>query len=247
MSYILDALKKSQKQRRRGSVPDVLTVQEIMVQQPAGRRLWRIVAACMAVLVVLALIWFFERRGWDTRKTATPSSVSGPAAVSPDMPVVSRKIPDRSGNDPEDGQRGAGSLAAHGNVATETDHPETRKKAPEQAAKPDVPAANVRSALTPVPKNAPVEPPERAAEPLPTAENRLYRLQELPDQLRRALPEFAITAFMYSGQPSSRMVRINGRLMKEGEELPPGVRLDEITPEGVVLKYRGYRFVVFLK
>ena len=110
-----------------------------------------------------------------------------------------------------------------------------------------MPGADAQGERTPLAKDMSTKPLERTAEPLPIAENRIYRLQELPDQLRRMLPEFAITALMYSGQPSSRMVRINGRLMREGEELPPGVRLQEVTPEGVILAYQGYRFSVAVK
>jgi len=39
MSYILDALKKSEKERQRGSVPDILTLQKAVHGQKRKRRL----------------------------------------------------------------------------------------------------------------------------------------------------------------------------------------------------------------
>ena len=40
MSYILDALKKSEKERQRGALPDMLTVQDIVAEKPAKRLSW---------------------------------------------------------------------------------------------------------------------------------------------------------------------------------------------------------------
>lgn len=245
MSYILDALKKSQKQRRRGSVPDVLTVQEIVVQQPSGRRIWPVLAVCIAGLNVLLLIWFFGWRSQGPRNETITPGKSGPAAASPDIPVASPGLPARSNNDSVGMPRGPEGRPEPADL--ETDNAGRPMQAPERAARSVIPGADARGEGPPFAKDVPSKPTERPAEPLPAAENRIYRLQELPDQLRRILPEFAITALMYSGQPSSRMVRINGRLMREGEELPPGVRLQEVTPEGVILAYQGYRFSVAVK
>jgi hypothetical protein len=31
-------------------------------------------------------------------------------------------------------------------------------------------------------------------------------------------------------------------MMKEGESLAPGLKLEKITPDGVIFSYKGYRF-----
>jgi len=46
----------------------------------------------------------------------------------------------------------------------------------------------------------------------------------------------------YSGQPKNRLVGIDNRMLHEGDSPSPGVRIDEITPEGMIFSYRGYRF-----
>ena len=38
------------------------------------------------------------------------------------------------------------------------------------------------------------------------------------------------------------MVGINDKLLREGATLPPGLMLEQITPEGMVFAYKGYRF-----
>ena len=53
MSYILDALKKSEKERRRGTLPDMLTVQDIVAEKPKKRFVWAslLVAALLRILL----------------------------------------------------------------------------------------------------------------------------------------------------------------------------------------------------
>ena len=49
---------------------------------------------------------------------------------------------------------------------------------------------------------------------------------------------------MYAVNPAERFVFINMRKLREGESLPEGVRVDEITQNGVELSYRGTRFAI---
>ena len=76
------------------------------------------------------------------------------------------------------------------------------------------------------------------------APNRIYNLSELPLTIRQNLPEVLISVFLYSDDPASRLVRINGQMMKEGQYLNQGVKLEEIVPGGVIFSYQNYRFLV---
>jgi general secretion pathway protein B len=60
------------------------------------------------------------------------------------------------------------------------------------------------------------------------------------------LPEFNISGHAYSPEPQTRVARINEKILQEGQELAPGLKLEEITPGGVIFGYRGYRFRVEL-
>ncbi len=63
---------------------------------------------------------------------------------------------------------------------------------------------------------------------------------ELPASARKDLPEIKITSHLYKKE--SRLVSINGRIMSEGYNMDNGLYLEEITPDGVILTYRNYRF-----
>ncbi len=58
MSYILDALKKSEKERQRGALPDMLTVQDIVAEKPAKRLHWVYLLAAVLLLNAGALVWW---------------------------------------------------------------------------------------------------------------------------------------------------------------------------------------------
>lgn len=55
------------------------------------------------------------------------------------------------------------------------------------------------------------------------------------------LPAISITGHIYSNEPSSRMVNINGHIIREGDTVSEGLKVEEITPEGVILDYEGKR------
>lgn len=83
-------------------------------------------------------------------------------------------------------------------------------------------------------------PPDKS-EPQDDAHRTPY-LNELPASLKNALPPIRITSHLYRGD--SRLVSINGKIMSEGVNMDEGLFLDEITPEGVILSFRGHRFRV---
>jgi general secretion pathway protein B len=82
-----------------------------------------------------------------------------------------------------------------------------------------------------------------AVHDLPPPPNRVLTLADLPEVLRASLPPLSVRGFVYSEDPHSRMVVINDRMLQEGDEVAPGLKLDRIEPDGVVLSSKGYRFL----
>jgi len=74
------------------------------------------------------------------------------------------------------------------------------------------------------------------------AEKRVVTLNELPPSVQREIPSLSISFHAYSNNPKERRVMINGSMVKQGEPLAPGLSLAQITPDGVILDYKGYRF-----
>lgn len=51
-----------------------------------------------------------------------------------------------------------------------------------------------------------------------------------------------ISVHAYSGNPGKRLVGINNRILREGEYVVPGLKLEQITPDGMIFSYKGYSF-----
>ena len=58
------------------------------------------------------------------------------------------------------------------------------------------------------------------------------------------LPDLRLDLHVYAVQPAQRFVFLNMMKLHEGESLPQGVRVESITPDGVILSYHGSRFVL---
>jgi hypothetical protein len=49
---------------------------------------------------------------------------------------------------------------------------------------------------------------------------------------------------VYAQRPQDRFAMINMHRVQEGETLPSGAQVEAIRPDGVVLSYRGTRFLL---
>ncbi len=58
------------------------------------------------------------------------------------------------------------------------------------------------------------------------------------------IPEVQLNLHVYDAKTASRFVIVNGQRTREGEVLANGVRVDEVTPDGAVMSYRGARFLL---
>lgn len=112
---------------------------------------------------------------------------------------------------------------------------------------PPQPAASVSPYLPPVPPPAAALPPvpqaaTPTAPPAPATEAPVPRLAELPESMRRELPKLVISGSVFSDDPASRFVIINGEVMREGGKPGADLVLEKIGPRELVLRFKGQRF-----
>jgi general secretion pathway protein B len=67
-------------------------------------------------------------------------------------------------------------------------------------------------------------------------------ITDLPVSIQKDLPALSVMVHAYSDDPAKRLVGINNRLLHEGEEVAPGLKLETITLDGMILSYKGYTF-----
>jgi general secretion pathway protein B len=68
--------------------------------------------------------------------------------------------------------------------------------------------------------------------------------EQLPPDIRTALPQFAIGGSVYSADPTARSLIVNGQLYRERDRLTQELSLEEIKLRAAIFSFRGYRFEV---
>jgi len=247
MSYILEALRKSDAERERGAVPD-LHAQPIPLAgadddpAPGQGRLWPWLVVAAAILLAGLLAWRF------TARDAPPVLAAAPAQLPVPAPIPAQNPPPVASTLPEPAPEAASAAlpTATPNPAatpistptpaaarTFTQEPEAkpaRKPVPRVRAKPQAPTPAGATVA-----NKPAAPQTAVRMPL---------LAELPDDLRRQVPAMAIGGSVYSPQPASRMLIVNGQVFREGSPVAPELQLEQIGPKAAVFSIRGQRFEV---
>lgn len=136
---------------------------------------------------------------------------------------------------------GTANVAAPAPVAAAVPPPAQAVPAPTPPAPPSLPI------LAPPPP-APPAPPSTAAAlpdaPAPAGTTKVRALNELPPDVRSQLPQVAITGGTYSSNREHRMLIANGKVVREGEEIAPGLQLESIAPGKAVLNHQGTRYSV---
>lgn len=256
MSYILDALKKADRERNLAKVPTLTTVHVPVLT--AGRR----VGVWAVVLTVLAgggvFLWMMRpsppaapvpvAASRTDGGTAVPVRVAEPpppAAPEPAAAATPSSSPVPGVPAPPVKSVGAGKRPA---PPTVMESPPARPSAPRvpapEAAPPEQTQAALDAVAPPMPP-LPVRPealpsqgagrPGAPAPPAPPAD---------PAMLPAALAKMTLDVFVYTDVEADRLVVINGRRYTKGQYVEGLYLIDNITPEGVALSYRGEQAVL---
>jgi general secretion pathway protein B len=70
----------------------------------------------------------------------------------------------------------------------------------------------------------------------------LPKVRDLPEALRRGLPPLNVSGSMYSPDPASRMLVLDGQVLRVGQSAQPGLVVEQIGPKSAILSQQGQRF-----
>ncbi|HEX7810271.1 MAG TPA: general secretion pathway protein GspB [Burkholderiales bacterium] len=229
MSFILDALRKSDQQRQRGTPPTLLAAQE---PTTATRRPGFLVYGLLAVVLVGAGVVIGWLRPWQSeqRAPATPEiAAAKPTESAPLQATPPEPAPPPPASVPQP------QPAPPVQTTPSLSRPSESAPAEPQQQKPKPPARVKLEKEIPAP-SADIAQADAAAE-LPVTP-----MEALPLPIRQSLPAMTISFHAYSAKPENRMVGINNRILREGDDLAPGLQLEQITRDGMIFGYQGHRF-----
>jgi general secretion pathway protein B len=208
VSFILDALKKSENERQREIGPSFADVKSA-ARGSHLPKLW-IAIGLLLLINVVALVVLLARR---------EDSSHAPAVI-----TVAPKVAL-----PESSPRYAA------------------LPAPLAAAAPLPPAAAPSTPVADEEARGPAAPEPRLDRPQLsnfTDESGVPTMNDVITQGRATLPDLHLDMHVYAIAPEQRFVTINSHKLREGMQIEAGLRVEHITRDGVVLNYRGLRFLL---
>ncbi|MCH7509432.1 MAG: general secretion pathway protein GspB [Proteobacteria bacterium] len=243
MSFILDALQKSENQRQRQLGPGLATVRRGKVRQavPVWVPLLAILLGVNIVILVFVM-WPGDESvqvaatpgRTDTRSVADDSVSRGIAATQKrgEVRSLSREalVATHEDSEPAVVERQTQNRSGAGSVAVMTEQEMNEFLGTDEAAvKVDAnPAGSVIELL--VDENTAVE--------------LLPAMQELQLRGLIALPDLHLDVHVYSETDDERFVFVNMKKYREGERLREGPLIESITPQGIILRHNGRRFIL---
>ncbi|OGI51366.1 MAG: hypothetical protein A3E57_01005 [Candidatus Muproteobacteria bacterium RIFCSPHIGHO2_12_FULL_60_33] len=229
MSYILDALRKSQQARQPGTAPRTGAVHNISLALPVSG--WWLALGIVLLLGLLVGAYLFWRSAVGNLpgpppEPVTSEPVAAAPAPTPTTPVASEK-PVSAPEAPAKKIIPVADLAEQAKLPVPITPP--KKITTARPEKKSVANRRPQTGKTAV-----------AAVPLITDDTPL--LQQMPQDFQRALPSLAVTIHVYSHDETQRILFINNREYRKGSQIEGGIGVEDIVPDGVVLSYRGERF-----
>lgn len=234
MSYILEALKKSQAERQLGELPSIHAPQVQLhdgAASGAARRapVWLALGGVTVAVAAALLLW----QPWQAGAAApvavpVPLSAAAPAVLAQAVPAPMPAVPVP--------------VAAPPAVAAPVPVPAAATAAPVHHARPVAePKQETPGQAVPPPVVAPA--PATPA-PAPPVEEAVPGMRDLPEPIQRQIPPIAIGGYIYSKNPADRLLLIDKVLRHEGEELAPGLVLEKLQPKAAIFSFKGYRYRV---
>jgi general secretion pathway protein B len=230
MSFILDALKKSEQERARQAGPALM---EMRIARPRRRVVpWIATLAALLAVNLAVLLWFLLRREPPpSAAAATATAPARPAASAPVAAVVSAAAEPSSGTSP---------------AALATPPPRASGALPPPAAFVADPGARVAgeeqtgeaASDNPADFEPAASPSGGSVRVAPTGARQNYK------ELGGDVPELRLDLHVYASRPQDRYALINMHKVHEGDTLPEGPHVVEITRDGVVLDWQGSEFLL---
>jgi general secretion pathway protein B len=269
MSFILDALKKSEAERRQGEVPSLKN--DLGSAAPRRRSIW-------PLLLILALLlnggvlggWLLLRQEKPAMAEAPSGEPGRTLATRPVLPLPAKDPVPRPAPRSVEAQPAVPVAAAE--PLTESPVESVPPAVAPPAEFPSIPPVAQSKEESGAPVSIPLETPAAPAElsaslepeppgqvqaaaqkfpstaaaapagAAPATTESFPLFSELPSDVRSGLPEMNLQLHFYSMEPARRLVRLNGFNLREGEKGGDGLNVVEITPDGIRLACRGIRF-----
>lgn len=250
MSFILNALRKSE-QERQALQPETVTDRILLPQPPQNhsKTTKLLIFLVVANVVVIACIVWFVRDSLTTPDTTTPTILKPLSAQETKLEskaIAKSTPPDKLTQKAEaettsiaeliDKEKPEPAPLPVKPVITKNPAADTIKQ-PAIANKSELPIQTAPAIAAAV--NVQSAPPET----IPVKKD-LPFLSDLPFDFRQTVPKLTINVFVYSQNPEERFVMIDMIKYKTGQQIKDAMVLEEIRPDSLVVVYQNQAFQI---
>lgn len=235
MSFILDALRKSEAARRRSEAPDLFAAMPATPEPVRARPNWPLwLLGAVAALSLIAALWLLAQRAPEAPTASPTVDASAETAPTDDAAVIAPA--------PE-------SMTEAVAVPTPAQaRPSADPSPAAPAATSPSPATPSPTPLPPPPREPPAPPPDVAvaAAPILPPTGSVVTLADLDPATRKLLPPLKLSMHLWNETPAQRFVILDGQRLREGDLLGELV-IERITRDGAVLAWRGGQLRIELR
>lgn len=244
MSFILDALRKSETARRRSEAPDLFSAMPTTFEPERARPSWPLMAiGAIGIVSLLAALWLFVQRPQPAQASSVAQAADTTLNPTASPTTAEPLPPPHLAEQPAATTATADTLPVRETIQQAT--PVVAVEAPE------------RPALQPPPTTLPAKPEPlqmSTAQPLSppssplaaSASDQPIALADLEPGTRSLLPPLKMSMHLWNETPSQRFVILDGQRLREGDLLGDIV-IESITRNGTVLAWRGSRIKIELR
>lgn len=245
MSFILNALRKSE-QERQALQAETVTDKILLPQQPQNRSNTTKLFAFLIlanVLIIVGFVWFIRNDLMSTPDATVPAN-------SLQLPAQEIKLEPKEIAKPIQLKRPTQKAESETASIAELIDGEKLESAP----LPVKPISTKKTSPDPIKQSAiakdsklPIQTtPEITAatevQAVPT--ETIPFLNDLPFEFRQSVPKITVNVFVYSQSPEERFVMIDMIKYKMGQQIKDAMMLKEIRPDSLVIVYQNREFQI---
>lgn len=238
MSYILEALKKLERERQLEKIPDLLTSQGDVNPPKKRKPLWPYITTGLILLnaIFVFIILWVDPRADTIQLPKHKERASAQKVTQTPSPVVEEKKEYSGANVKED-------MSSPKKKDAPRIIPSQPQEALQKKTAHEPPPSKAVAAQPPPPAQVKVEALPKVIKPAPPS-GKILSIRELPADLKANLPEIKMTVHSYNEKTQSRFVVINNNMFREGQLISGDLKVDQITQNGVILNHQGHRFLL---
>jgi len=222
MSYILDALKRAERERGIARVPTIATVHDF--HPPSRTQPWLSIG--ILVMAAAAILWFFM----SFQKNAGTTPANTPAVTA-----------EQSQSEPNAGSHSISEADSPIQSAPLSGAPARAEKSRVVKQEPVVTEPYPTRSAAVADSNPGVKQPALPISDAVSNDRVEKTAASAPATLREAVAKMIMTMHVFGENKTDRLVFINGKKCVEGDYVDGRFLLESITSEGALLSYEGQR------